>query len=88
MRAVVKSAGPKILDTDHLGIGEPALQRLTRDVGDLEADRFAGLALNHCGTLLHMPCCEDVAHPKADEVAAPELAVDGHVEQGKVALVA
>ena len=59
-----------------------------RGLSDLEPDRLARLALNHRGTLLDAPGCEDIPDPEGYEIAPAQLAVDGHVEQRKVTGVA
>ncbi len=54
---------------------------------DLKPDRFAVHAWPHCGPIPDPICGASVDHPKSDKVAAPELAVDGHVEQREFASV-
>src|SRR5690606_34253451 len=66
---------------------DPEIKRLARRFGDLEANRLARLALGDGGALLDSPRREDVADLQADQVAAPKLAVDSHIEQRQVASV-
>jgi hypothetical protein len=73
---------------DHLWVVDPALQGNAGGLGDLEENRLARLALDHGGPFLHVPGREDIADPKAHQVAAAQFAVDGHVEQRKVTRVA
>jgi hypothetical protein len=63
------------------------LQRRAGLFGDLELDRTAGLALNDCRAVSHVTANGDVIDLKANEIATPELAVDGEVEHRQIALV-
>jgi hypothetical protein len=53
--------------------------------GDLELDRPAGLPLDHRGAVLDTPPDAYVAHPQPHEVAAPQLAINGEIEEREVA---
>jgi hypothetical protein len=52
--------------------------------GDLELNRSAGFPLDYRGAVLHPAPDAYVAHPEPHEVAAPQLAIDGEIEQSKV----
>jgi HEAT repeat protein len=56
-----------------------------RSLGDLELNRFPGLALKHGRPLPDMPGGEDVDDFQADEVASAKLAVDRNIEEHEVA---
>ena len=87
MRAGMDSAGPKIFATDHFGILDPTLHRKSRGFGDLEAYRLASLALRHRGAFFDAACGVNIVHLQADQTAAPELAINSHVEHRKIALI-
>ena len=48
-------------------------------------DRPTGFSLDYRGAVLHSVSDANVAHPEPHEVAAPQLAVDGEIEQSEVA---
>jgi hypothetical protein len=66
---------------------QPVLQRGASLLRDFELNRTAGLALDDCRPVSHVSADCDVIDPKADEIAAPKLAVDGEVEHGQIAFV-
>ena len=70
--------------TRHEGVSDPVGKRFTRSICDLEAHRRAGLGLQDRCALLDRSGGVDVSHFKANEIAASELAIDGHVEQGEI----
>jgi len=51
-------------------------------LGDFELDRSPCLFLNHSATFSHPSAGPYVVDLQADEIAAPEFAVDREVEQG------
>ena len=65
---------------------QPLLQRDAGLLHDLELNRTAGFVLDNRRSVSHVAACRDVVDPKADEVAAAQLAVDGEVEQREIAL--
>ena len=81
-----------ILDSARKDVGapicrsrvQPVLQRGASLLRDFELNRTAGLALYDCRPVSHVSANGDVIDPKADEIAAPKLAVDGEVEHGEV----
>lgn len=75
---------PKILMTRHERMSDPVGERFARSVRYLEAHRCVYFALQDRCALLDRSGGVDVSHLQADEIAASELAIDGHVEQGKV----
>ena len=64
---------------------QPVLQRGAGLLRDLELNRTAGLVLDNCRPVSHVAADGDVIDPKADEIAAAKLAVDGEVEQRQIA---
>jgi hypothetical protein len=54
-------------------------------LGDLELHRPARLFLDHGGAVPHLAADTYVVDLQPHEVAAPQLAVDGKIEQDKVA---
>jgi hypothetical protein len=87
MRAVVKTAGPKIVQPKHFRIGNPVLKRQPRRFSDFKPNRLLGLALSDGSALLHPPGRKHIPYLQTDEVAAAQLAVDSHIEQCQVALI-
>ena len=85
--ASMETAWPEILTANHFGIVDPSLQRLARRVGDLEAHGFARLALRDRSAFFNAARRVHVVHLQANQIAASEFAVDGHVEQREIALV-
>jgi hypothetical protein len=61
------------------------VDRRPRLLGDLELNWPAGFLLNHRGAIAYLPSDVYVADAEPDEVAAPQLAVDGEIEQGEIA---
>jgi hypothetical protein len=76
----VDPAWPKEFEANHFGVSDPAFQRLTRCLGNLEPDRLACLALDHRCAFFYMPSHENIPDPKRDEVASTEFVVDSHIE--------
>jgi hypothetical protein len=85
MRLIVDSARKNVGASIDRSQVQPVLQRCARLLGDLELHRTASLVLDNCGPVSHVTTCADVIDPKADKVAAPELAVDVEVEQREIA---
>lgn len=65
-------------------LGDPCVNRLTGLLGQLEAHRLPGLALEHRGSTQDMPAVGDIRDAKAHQIARPKLAVDGDVEQDEI----
>ena len=63
----------------------PRLNSRPRLLRDLEADGLAGLLLQDRGAGDEMRAVGDIADPQPNQVAAAQLAVDGEVEEGKIA---
>jgi hypothetical protein len=57
-------------------------------LGDLELDRLTGLLLDHRRSIANPAAGAHIIDPHPNEVAAPELAVDGQIEHRKIALAA
>jgi hypothetical protein len=66
-------------------IGQPIANCCPGLFGDLKLDRPPGFLLDYRGAVLHSVPDAYVAHPNPHEVAAPQLAVDGEIEQSEVA---
>jgi hypothetical protein len=49
-----------------------------------ELYRLLCFALHHCCTGNNAPILGDVTHPKPDEVATSQLAVDGEIEKRQI----
>ena len=80
------TAGPKIVATERFWIFDPTLYRQSRGFGDLEADRLARLALRHGDAFLNAAGGVNIVHLQADQIATPDLAINGHAKQRKIAL--
>jgi hypothetical protein len=65
---------------------QPLADRGAGLLGDLELHRPAGLFLDHRRAIANSPAGGHVIDPQPNEVAAPELAVDGQIEHRKIAL--
>ena len=63
---------------------QPILQRGSSLFRDLELNRPTGLVLDDGRPGSHMAADGDIVNPKADEIAAKQLAVDSEVEQRQV----
>jgi len=61
------------------------IERLTGLLGHFEPDRPSGLLLADRSALHGMSVWRNVFDPEANEVAAPELAIDGKIEHGEIA---
>ena len=81
VRLVMKAARKEVLAFPWSGIGQPIADCCSGLFGDLELDRPAGFLLDYRGAVLHSVSDAYVAHPEPHEVAAPQLAVDGEIEQ-------
>jgi hypothetical protein len=55
-------------------------------LGDLEPHRPAGLFLDHRRSIANSPAGAHVIDPQPNEVAPPELAINGQIEHRKIAL--
>jgi hypothetical protein len=67
---------------------KPVLQRGSSLFRDLELNRTTGLVLDDRRSISQATAGGDVVDPKADEVAAAKLAVDGEVEHRQIAFAA
>ena len=65
---------------------QPLLQRGAGLLHDLEQNRPAGLVLDNRRPVSHAASRGDVVDPKANEIAAAQLAIDGEIEQRQIAL--
>src|SRR4051794_857533 len=81
-----KAAREKIAPAPEIDFGQPIADRGPRLLRDLELDWSPGLLLDHGPAVSHPATGAHVLDSYRDEIAAAQLAVDGEVEQGKVAL--
>ena len=65
--------------------GEPLANSSTGLLRNLELHRPAGLLLNDGRAIANSPASKHVIDPQSDEIAAPELAVDGEIEHREIA---
>jgi hypothetical protein len=80
-----KAARKEVLAVFRIDGGEPFTDRHSGLLSDLELDRSAGFALDHSGAVLDLVPNTPVTHSKPHEVATSELAIDGQIEECKVA---
>ena len=64
---------------------DPGADRVPGLLGNLELDRSLGLLLHDDRTGGDPTALDDIVDAQPDQIAATQLAVDGQVEQGKVA---
>ena len=64
---------------------DPLADSSTGLVGNLELHRPASLLLNDGRAIANSPASKHVIDPQSDEIAAPELAVDGEIEHREIA---
>jgi hypothetical protein len=83
----MESAWPEVVTAKHRRAFDPALHGFSCLFSDLELDGPLGLALHDRSTFFHMARHQDISHLEPHEITASELAVDGHIEEGKVANV-
>ena len=81
----MNAAWEEVLSVSWDRIGKPIANCCSRLFGDLELDRPARFPLDYRGSVLHPVPDAHVAYPQPHEVAAPQLAIDGEIEQSKVA---
>jgi len=86
VRLSPKAAREQISPVPCVDVGEPVPDRCSGRFGDFEPDRSTGLPLDHSGTVSHLATDANVVDLQPYKVAAPQLAVDGEIEQGEVAL--
>jgi hypothetical protein len=63
---------------------DPGFRRVASLLDEFKPYRLLGFALHHSCTGNNAPILGDVAHPKPDEVATSQLAVDGEIEKGSI----
>src|SRR6516164_10388 len=80
-----KTAWEQISALPSVEGGEPVADGSTGLVGNLELHRPASLLLNDGRAIANSPASRHVIDPQPDEIAAPELAVDGEIEHREIA---
>jgi hypothetical protein len=63
-------------------VSDPCTNRFSRRFGDLKLNRALCLLLHHNRACCHCPAMADIAHPKLNDIACPEFAVDSQIEKG------
>jgi hypothetical protein len=87
VRMIIKAAREQVLTASEGSTGKPVVDCRSGLFGNLELDRPAGFSLDHCGAVLHSATNAHVAHPEPHQVATPQLAIDGQIEECEVASV-
>jgi hypothetical protein len=85
MRLIVDAARKDLKASICRARIQPVLQRTPGLFRDLELNRTAGLVLDDRCSISHATAGGDVVDPKAEEIAAAQLAVDGEIEHRQIA---
>ena len=85
VRLVMKAAREEVLPVHWNAIGDPIAECCSGLFGDFELDRSAGFPLDHRGAVPDSASDAHVADLEPHEVTAPQLAVEGQIEQSEVA---
>src|SRR5260370_9066832 len=80
-----EAAREEVVSVSGVDFGKPGSDRGSGLFGNFELDRSAGLLLNNRGAVSDPAAGADIVDLQPDEVTASELAVDGEIEQGKIA---
>src|SRR6266568_384278 len=75
----------EILSIPRVDLGKPGSDRGSGLFGDFELNRPARLFLNDGGAVWHPAASANIVDLQPHEVTASELAIDGEIEQSKVA---
>ena len=65
-------------------LGDPGFDRFSRLLGQFKLDGLPRLLLHDRCPGNYPTAMRDIAYLELDEIAAPKLAVDGEIEQGKI----
>jgi hypothetical protein len=82
---VMKSAREEVLPVRWNAIGDPIAECRSGLFSDFELDRSAGFPLDYRGAVPDSAPDAHVADLEPNEVTAPQLAVEGQIEQSEVA---
>ena len=85
MSAFVKAPGPEVFGPDHQRNLKPSRDGFPRPLGDFEAHRPPGFALDDRGAALDLSGRIDVGDLQLHQVASAQLAVDGEIEERQLA---
>jgi hypothetical protein len=85
VRLIMKAAREEVLPVPWNAIGDPIADCCSGLFGDFELDRSAGFPLDHCGAVPDSAPDAHVVDLEPHEVTAPQLAVEGQIEQSEVA---
>ena len=77
--------GKQKIFSRQIPLGDPGLKCLASLFGQLEAYRSPGLVLQHSCPREHLVSMGDIPDAQCDKVASAQLAIDGEIEQGKIA---
>src|SRR5271170_5578249 len=85
MRLVAEAAWEEVLAVAQRGAGKPITDCCSGLFGNFKLDRSAGFLLDHGSAVPHLASAAYIVDPEPHEIAAPQLAIDGEIEQGEVA---
>ena len=85
VRLVMKAAREEVLPVRWNAIGDPIAECCSGLFSDFELDRSAGFPLDYRGAVPDSAPDAHVADLEPNEVTAPQLAVEGQIEQSEVA---
>jgi hypothetical protein len=85
VRLVMKAAREEVLRVAWNAIGDPIADCCSGLFGDFKLDRSAGFPLDHRGTVPDPATDTHIVDLEPHEVTAPELTVEGQIEQSEVA---
>jgi hypothetical protein len=85
VRLIMKAAREEVLPVPWNAIGDPIADCCSGLFGDFELDRSAGFPLDHRGAVPDSAPDAHVVDLEPHEVTAPQLAIEGQIEQSEVA---
>jgi len=86
VKAFVKTTGPQLFRSNNQRALHPIFQRRSRAFRYFETDERLRFALQHLCTLLDLAGRHNIDHFHLNKIAAAQLAVDGQIEQRRVAM--
>jgi len=88
VRLLPETARKQALTPSATKAGQPIFDSAPGLLGDFELNRLACLLLDYRRSIADPPAGAHVVDFKPNEVAAPELAVNGQIEHGEIAFAA
>jgi hypothetical protein len=85
MRLPLETAREQVLTSSATGLGQPISDSASGLLGDFELNRSARLLLDYRRSIADRPARAHVVDFEPNQVAAPELAVNGQIEHREVA---